>query len=129
MNRATSLRMTAVSTIELRKSSGEARQGFGNVVVNHHHREQHQEHKSCLIDTLFDSDTDIAAHEAFNQKQQNYATIQNGDGKKVEDAEIQADGGSKREQRSPAFGFGGLSRILCNSNRSGDGPNRNLALH
>src|SRR5438874_11350351 len=94
LNRAASAMGTAgtfsfTSCTQLRQP---LRYGLGDIVVNHHCREQNQKHERSLIDAFFDLEADIAAHQAFDEKQQNHAAIHDRDGQQIKDPKIKTDG-------------------------------------
>src|SRR3981081_3512936 len=53
----------------LRQSLHHSWQGFCQVVIDHHDREQNQEHECGLVDALFDLQADVAPHDAFDEEQ------------------------------------------------------------
>src|SRR5580692_460091 len=113
----------------LRQSLHHSRQSLRQVVVDHHHREQHEEDERCLVDSFFNLQADVAAHDAFDEQQQDYAAIEDGNRQQVEDAKIQADRGGQRHKGSPAFFRGCFSCGAANPDRAFDGPDRDLALN
>ena len=62
----------------LRQSLHHSGQGFGQVVVDNHYCEQHQKHECGLVDALFNLQADIAAHQAFDEQQQDYPAVEDG---------------------------------------------------
>src|SRR5438309_1215461 len=88
--------------------------GLDQVVADHGRGEQDEENECSLIDAFLDAQADVAAHESFDQKEHDHATVKNGYGQQVEDAEVQADGRSQTHQRSPALAAGGFARGLAN---------------
>ena len=74
-----------------RQSLRQSRHGFHDVVVDHDHREQHQEDERSLVDPLLDPDADVAPQNPFDDQHQDHAAIQNRNRQQVEDAKVQAD--------------------------------------
>ena len=64
--------------------------GFRKVVVDDDGCKQDQKNKGHLVDTFFYFLLDIAAHDAFNQQHQHQSAIENRNGEKIEDGEIDA---------------------------------------
>ncbi len=50
----------------LRQPVSQPRNCLHQVVVNYHHRKQHEEHERSLIDPLLDAHADIATHQTFD---------------------------------------------------------------
>src|ERR1700722_8889766 len=88
---STSLRMTARENWFLRQAIRQSGNCLHQVVVDHHHCKQHEEHERGLIDAFFDVYADVAAHEAFNQQEQDHSAVENGNWQQVEDSEVEAD--------------------------------------
>src|SRR5438067_2441448 len=65
--------------------------GLRDIVINHHRGEQHKKHERCLINAFFYSQTDVAAHQALDEEQQDDSAIHDRDWKQIKDAEIQTD--------------------------------------
>src|SRR5438876_12206949 len=75
----------------LRQSLHHTRKRLGQIVINHHYREQYQEDERRLINPLLDVQADIAAHQALHEQQQNDTAVEDGNGQQVKDAEVQTD--------------------------------------
>src|SRR5579862_4524530 len=116
-------------TLILRQALHHSGQGFGQVVVDDHDCEQYEEDEGGLVDAFFDLQADVAAHHAFDEKQQDYAAVEDGNGKQVEDAEVQADRGGESHQRGPAFFGGGFAGSAANPDGTFDGANGNFPLN
>src|SRR5216684_1924288 len=77
--------------------------GFGDVVVDDHGSKQHEKHKCGLVDTFLNLQADVATHDAFDEEEQDYAAVHDGDGQEIKDPKIQADHGGDAEQWHPAL--------------------------
>ena len=73
------------------KSFGQCDGNLDDVVVDDHDGEEDQEDEGGLVDAFFDVQADVAAHQAFDEEQEDYAAVHDGDGQEVEDAEVEAD--------------------------------------
>src|SRR5438874_12884790 len=62
-----------------------------DVIVHDVSEEQQKEDKADLNDALFDRHAQIAAHQAFNTKQENLAAVENRDRQKIQDPKVDAD--------------------------------------
>src|SRR5215469_4816288 len=105
------------------------RPALGDVVIDHRHREQHQEYECRLVDALFDLQADVAPHQALNQQQQNHAAVEDRDRQQVKDAKVQADTGRQTEQGCPAFFGHGMANGAADADRSFHLLHRTLALN
>ncbi len=113
----------------LRQSLHHTRKRLGQIVINHHYREQYQEDERRLINPLLDVQADIAAHQALHEQQQNDTAVEDGNGQQVKDAKVQADRGCQAHQRGPAFFAGRLSGGATDSDWSLNGAERDLAAY
>src|SRR5271166_824506 len=76
---------------------------------------EQDEHKGGLVDALLEDRIDVAAQEAFDEQEEDHAAVEDGEGKQVEDAEIEADGGHQLDHVLPPValrGFPGLAGLL-----------------
>src|SRR5580704_3952429 len=74
---------------------------LGDVVEHDERGEDQQHNESCLVDPLLELLIQIAAHDLFNQQQNNHPAIQNRNGQKIEDAKVEADDGHQADNRLP----------------------------
>ena len=90
--------------------------------------EEHQEYERGLVDALFDSQADLFLHQAFDEEQEDYSAVEDGDRQQVKDAEIQADDGADEEKRRPAFFAGGAAYGAADADGAVDLLDRDFAL-
>src|ERR1700751_3413415 len=64
---------------------------FQDVAVHYKGEYAEQENEADLHKPFFYGDAQIVADDPFNREQQNMASIQNGNGKEVEQTEVEAD--------------------------------------
>ena len=82
---------------------------FGDVVEDDHGGEDDEADEGNLVDALLDLLVEVAAHDAFDDEEENHAAVENGDGQQVEDGEVEGDGGHE-----PMMGIQpGISTAWC----------------
>src|SRR6266404_5607316 len=86
-----------------RLDSVSASQPLHDVVIDHHHRKQHEEDECDLIEAFLDSQADIFLRQGFDEQQENYTAVKDRNRQQVENPQIEADGSGDSEQRYPAF--------------------------
>src|SRR5271165_6040271 len=102
----------------LRQPLRQSWQRLEQVVVDNDHEEQQYEYKGRLIDALLNADADVAPHDRLNDEFQKSATVQDGDGQKVEDAEVEADHCHQAKQGCPSRLTRGVTGSTRNTDRS-----------
>lgn len=83
-----------------------AHEHAGYIIVGNVNDEDQEKDKADLDKTLLEGEAEIAPANAFEKKKKNLAAIQNGDGKKVENAEINTDESHETDDRVRALGDG-----------------------
>src|SRR5260370_38354859 len=79
-------------------------------VIVHNVSEEHQkEHKSHLDEALLEAHAEIAAADALQCEQQDVSAIKDGNGKKIENAEVQAEHSHEGDNGKRSF----LHRLPC----------------
>jgi hypothetical protein len=85
-------------------------------VVVHDVGEQDQEEDEAYLDEAFlEGEAEVAAAKAFEREEENVASVEDGNGKKIEDAEVDADEGHQRDD-----GEGALRNGLTSGARDAD---------
>lgn len=84
-------------------------------MVHHNGKEHQKEDETYLNEALFEGDAQVAPANSFYGKQQQVSAVKYGDGKKIQDAEIQADDRHQIDDVKSAF-LHCLSGHVCDSN-------------
>src|ERR1700692_2201699 len=91
-----------------------------DIVGDHQDCEDEQENEGGLINALLEVLIQIAAHHAFNQQEENYSAIEDGNRQQVEYSQVDADEGHDLEERGPARHGGCLADLLTDANRAAE---------
>src|ERR1019366_491857 len=98
---------------------------LGYVVEDDESEEHQNQDESGLIDTLLDHHVDVVAKDALDEQEQDHSAIEDWEWEQVENAEVEADGGSKAKLGEPAFHLSGLAGHAGNADRTGELLDRN----
>ena len=75
---------------------------LGQVVEDDHCGEDQETDEGYLVDALLELLIEIAAHHAFDEEEEDHASVEDRDGQEVEDAEVKADVSHQTYERHPA---------------------------
>jgi hypothetical protein len=59
------------------RHSSQTRQGFDQVVIDHHYSKEYEKNECGLVDALFNGQTDFLLHKGFDEEQQDDAAVEN----------------------------------------------------
>src|SRR5450631_4491533 len=88
------------------KRSGMRWEHAHDVVVHGICHDRQEEDEANLHEALFKRHAEVPAHDAFDSEQQYVSAVKNGNGQKIQDAEIHADQHHQRKDRKRAFAYG-----------------------
>src|SRR5262245_3563790 len=66
-------------------------QRLGDIEVGYYNEEQEKKHERNMVDALFDLDLYVPSDRAFDQEHQHQPAVQNGNGQKIDDRQVEAD--------------------------------------
>jgi len=75
---------------------------LGDVVEEDEEGEEDDADEGYLVDELFELLVDVAAHDAFDEEEEDHAAVEWGDGQEIEDAEVERDEGHEFYERPDA---------------------------
>ena len=75
---------------------------LGDVVEEDEEGEQDDADEGYLVDDFLELLIDVAAHDAFNDEEEDHAAVEQGEGHQVEDAEVERDHADEVQQRPDA---------------------------
>src|ERR1017187_6865083 len=90
-----------------------------DVVIDDEQHQHHDADESDLEHGFLDGDAEVPAHGHFDEQHQDAAAVQNRDGKKVKDGQLQADHGHEGEENGRAFA-GGVAGELDHADGAGE---------
>src|ERR1039458_5315617 len=99
-----------------------------DVVIDDEQHQHHDADESDLEHGFLDGDAEVPAHGHFDEQHQDAAAVQNRDGKKVKDGQLQADHGHEGEENGRAFA-GGVAGELDHADGAGEVLGGHAALH
>src|SRR6185437_13300631 len=100
---------------------------LGDVVEDDESGEDQETDERDLVNALFELLIDVTADDAFNDKEEDHAAVQDGDGQKIEDAQIERDVGHQADEGHPAGHGDGLVNLLADSDGAAQAADGDLA--
>src|ERR1019366_1331448 len=95
------------------------RQISRDVVIDDEQHQHHDADESDLEHGFLDGDAEVAAHGHFDEEHEDAAAVENRDGKKVKDGQLEADHGHEGEENGRAFA-GGIAGELDHADGAGE---------
>ena len=100
---------------------------FGDVVEDDDCGEEDDADEGDLVDALFELLVDVAADEALDGEKGDHASVQDGDGQEVEDAQVEADESHGADDGDPAGKVEGFMDLDADADGARKGFDRDLA--
>ncbi len=100
---------------------------LGDVVEDDEGGEGDEADKGDLVDALLDLLVDVATHDGLDDEEEDHAAVEDGDGKEIEDAEVERDEGHGADKGHPSGHLNGLVDLGADADGAGERFDGDLA--